>query len=180
MKTLTAIVVTFAALASCWKSKAPDAPVAATDDLSIEVGAITLGTACPQAAKPTESERQDRSCEPGTLQLSLHSGAQAETIKLQRVEIRDKSGKLVGTLAMQEPTVWTSAGAYEAWDQKIGAGQVMAVSYKLSPLDWSGVAGGAMALYEQTFQATVVIAVGDHERVFEKTIGTAFEGMIET
>jgi hypothetical protein len=166
MKTLTAIVVTFAALASCWKSKAPDAPVAATDDLSIEVGAITLGTACPQAAKPT--------------QLSLHSGAQAETIKLQRVEIRDKSGKLVGTLAMQEPTVWTSAGAYEAWDQKIGAGQVMAVSYKLSPLDWSGVAGGAMALYEQTFQATVVIAVGDHERVFEKTIGTAFEGMIET
>lgn len=179
MKTLTAIIVT-TALASCWKSKAPDAPVPTANDLAIEVGAITLGSACPPTQEATESERQDRSCEPGTLQLSLHNGTQAETIKLQRVEIRDTAGTLVGVLAMQEPTVWTSAGVYEAWDQKIGADQVMAVSYKLSPLDWSGIAGGAMAIYEQKFQATVVIAVGTHERVFEKTIGAEFEGPIET
>ncbi|MEO8701893.1 MAG: hypothetical protein ABI867_17745, partial [Kofleriaceae bacterium] len=175
---MKAIVAAATMLASCSSSSKPVARVT-VEDIVVEIGAVELGAYCTPPAATEESEAQQRSCEPGSVTLSVHSGKLGQAVKVERVEVRD-GAKMIGTLAIDKPTIWTTAGAYETWDQTIGANQAAQINYTLGGVDWSKVEGGRDAQYTRQFQVTVVIAIGATRRTVEKTVGTFPEPMFET
>jgi hypothetical protein len=91
----------------------------------------------PSAQAPQDSARPDVAkeryrCEQTSMQLSIAANKDA-TVKIKTVEVLDDKGASLGMLSTTKPTRWAaSSSAYEAWDEKVAAGQTALVSYVLS------------------------------------------------
>ncbi len=111
-----------------------------------------------------------RHCEQTSMQLTLTPAIDLKSgVKIKRVELLDKQGKVVQTLTASAPVQWSvSAGAYVKWDEKIGKDAVR-VSYNLSSPDWDKLTKGRMNAPGHTFQLRVVVTVGGADRTVEKT-----------
>ena len=111
-----------------------------------------------------------RHCEQTSMQLTLTPAIDLKSgVKIKRVELLDKQGKVVQTLTASAPMQWSAtAGAYVAWDEKIGKDAVRA-SYHLSSPDWNKLTNGRMNAPSHTFQLRVTVGVGGADRTVEKT-----------
>ena len=121
-------------------------------------------------AKPGLCGSPSRHCEQTSMQLTLTPAIDLKSgVKIKRVELLDKQGKVVQTLTASAPVQWSvSAGAYVAWDEKLGKDAVRA-SYNLSSPDWNKLTNGRMNAPGHTFQLRVVVTVGGSDRTVEKT-----------
>ncbi len=111
-----------------------------------------------------------RHCEQTSMQLTLTPAIDLKSgVKIKRVELLDKQGKVVQTLTASAPTQWSATtGAYVAWDEKLGKAAVRA-SYNLSSPDWNKLTNGRMNAPSHTFQLRVIVSVGGADRTVEKT-----------
>lgn len=111
-----------------------------------------------------------RHCEQTSMQLTLTPAIDLKSsVKIKKVELLDKTGKVVQTLTASAPTQWSvTAGAYLQWNEKIGKDAVRA-SYNLSSPDWNKLTGGRFNAPSHTFQLRVVVTVGGADRTVEKT-----------
>lgn len=75
-----------------------------------------------------------RACQQTSMQLSIAAGpeAKATEVRVKKVQLLDKTGKVVAELTARSPNVWATDGAYSPWDQKITAGKTLSVRYPLS------------------------------------------------
>jgi hypothetical protein len=71
-----------------------------------------------------------------------------------------------GTLTARNPTRWAQSGAYIAWNQIVGAGELLSASYSLTAPDWAALPGGRDP--SVTYKVRVVFAIGGGERTVEK------------
>jgi hypothetical protein len=112
-----------------------------------------------------------RHCEQTSMQLVLkpEAGFKPSAVKIKRVELLDPKGKVVQTLTASTPMQWSvAAGAYIAWDQKLGA-EVVRATYNLTSPDWNKLTNGRINAPGHTFQLRVVVSVGGSDRTVEKT-----------
>jgi hypothetical protein len=122
-------------------------------------------------AGPGQCGGPRRHCEQTSMQLSFtpSAGFKGSVVKIKRVELLDAKGKLLQQLTPSAPMQWSAAaGAYAAWDQKLG-GDVIRATYKLSSPDWNKLTGGRMNAPGHTFQLRVIVNVGSSDRTVEKT-----------
>jgi len=105
--------------------KAVEAPVPPLDDVEVRVDSVWLGGRCTGASKCSESSAR----------LSLRSAASPAKVRLVSVTVGKGSGRSQD-LAAHTPTVWTSSGRYEAWNETIAGDEVMAIEYGLTRVDW--------------------------------------------
>jgi len=168
----------------------PDRPVAS---VTVEIASVTLADQCgssgrmqppvktaqapaqPAASEPVAAPRKvgpggggavaRRACEQTSMQLAIKAPA-GETIAIKKVELLDANGKLINELAATAPQKWDGS-AYAVWDEKLAAGDDIAVAYALGSPDWNKV-GGRYAANGKTFQLRVTLAVGANEKVVEK------------
>ncbi len=113
------------------------------------------------------------------LQLSLRSSDGNPTpIALQRVELLDPAGATLALLPPREPMRWAEQGQFAAWNQVVGAGEILAATYKLDPAKWARPDGH----YDRsaTYRVRVVVQVGSATRTVEKRATVMPEPMIET
>lgn len=83
------------------------------------------------SARPDDEPYRYR-CEQTSMQLSIAARGDAN-VTIKSVEVFDEKGASLGTLTTSKPTRWSDkSSAYEAWDEKVGAGQTASVSYVLS------------------------------------------------
>lgn len=111
-----------------------------------------------------------RHCEQTSMQLTLTPAIDLKSgVKIKRVELLDKQGKVVQTLTASAPVQWSvAAGSYVTWDEKLGKDAVRA-SYTLSSPDWNKLTKGRMNAPSHTFQLRVTVSVGGADRTVEKT-----------
>jgi hypothetical protein len=167
----------------------PDPPVAS---VTVEIASVTLADQCGSSgrmqppvktaqapAKPAASEPAvvapakvgpgarvaRRACEQTSMQLALKATA-GEKVAIKKVELLDANGKLINELAATAPQKWDGS-AYAGWDEKVAAGDDIAVAYALGAPDWNKI-GGRYAANGKTFQLRVTLALGAHEKVVEK------------
>jgi hypothetical protein len=154
------------------------------EPVQISIAAVTLADDCghgptvapvPETAsieKPGRRRSKDvsmgresmslagaRACEQSSLQLRVEnaSGAPA-TITIRKIEIIDEHGAMVGELTARAPSRWVG-DTYQAWNEEIGADQIMQVSYALSePYVHAG----------ESYTVRVTVAAGDDERTVER------------
>lgn len=105
--------------------------------------------------------RAKRRCKQTSIQLAIVAadGAEPASVTVKSVELLLESGESVDTLMPREPSVWTDGDGYEPWDEKIGPGQDLSVSYALSRPDWGVVQDRRNKTY--TVKAVVSIAGAD-------------------
>jgi len=102
------------------------------------------------------------------LTLTPAAGFSGSNVKIKRVELLDTKGKVVQTLTATAPMQWSaSAGAYVAWDEKLGKDAVKA-TYRLSAPDYDKLTKGRINAPGYTFQLRVVVTVGGSDRTVEK------------
>lgn len=101
-------------------------------------------------------------CQQTTLQLTIGSGAVGAVteVKLEKVELLDEQGAVVGELAPRDPKLWKD-NAYVKWAGSVGPNETLNVSYDLSAPDWSKLGGSRMAAQGRTFKLRVTAKVGD-------------------
>jgi hypothetical protein len=112
-------------------------------------GACAVGQPCPSF------------CRQSNLQLSLVSTQQAGAkVEVRAVRLLDKAtGAVLDTLTAKNPQQWTGA-AYAPWDQIVGGGVTLKVTFDLSAPDWNKVTGGNGARsYGATYRVQVDLAV---------------------
>jgi hypothetical protein len=170
------------ALASCWSSSQPNDPVKSIPvPVEIAIASVRLADDCPGDVAGAQLEQSSggmadcagdncnfaRACEQTLLQISLRSGGtEATAVAIKRIEILDASGTKVGTLTARNPTRWAQSGAYIAWNQIVGAGELLSASYSLTAPDWAALPGGRDP--SVTYKVRVVFAIGGGERTVEK------------
>ena len=100
-----------------------------------------------------------RACEQSSLQLRVENGTGAPaTIAIRKIEIIDEDGAMVGELTARDPSRWKD-DTYQPWDERIGADQVMQVSYALSqPYVHAG----------ESYTVRVTVVAGGDERTVER------------
>jgi hypothetical protein len=92
----------------------------------------TASSDAPAAVAPTDSAPARRRCEQTAMQLAIAASADTE-VRIKSVEVLDEAGKSLGVLTASKPTRWMDArSAYEAWDEKVVAGDTARASYVLS------------------------------------------------
>jgi len=183
------------ALAGCWTSKKESENPPPNADVTVELAAVTLAEDCgeggtlppptrvaarepaspPPAQEPASAVPSRVApgyvahCEPTSMQLAVRSSV-TEPMKLsiKKVELLDKTGKVLGVLTARTPSKWSGNG-YEAWDQQIAPGASLATSYRLSaPLWHEFLPGGRYEAHTKTYQLRVTVDVGSGERTVEK------------
>jgi len=105
-------------------------------------------------------------CEQTAVHLAVRSpaGTSATTIKMKRVELLDREGKLVEVLTAHSPSKWGTE-TFVAWDETTVPGQNMAVGYKLSTPDWTKIPNAN----KRSFKMRVTVMIGSSERTLEAT-----------
>jgi hypothetical protein len=132
--------------------------------VEVEIASITL---------------DDGSGDQARLQLSLRSSDGKPTpIAVQRVELLDPAGATLALLPPREPMRWTEAGQFAPWNQVVGAGEILAATYKLDSAKWAKPDGH----YDRsaTYRVRVVVDVGGGTRTIEKRATVMPEAPIET
>ena len=118
-------------------------------------------------------------CDQTSMQLSLRA-SHPTTLKIKKIELLDASGKVVDALAARDPSRWVN-DKYVTWDEAIGAGTDVAVSYKLSSPNWAKISNGKWNAQNMLFKLRVTAAVGDSDRTIEKqSITVMLEPVVST
>lgn len=132
----------------------------------------------PAAAKPSEATASavcargancglpQPACEQTQMQLAIQAHGQRSSLKIKRIELLDKDGKVVGELTAREPSRWQDS-RYVAWDEAI-AGQDLVASYKLTAPDWDKLTKGRWNAASHRFQLRVTVTIGNRERTIER------------
>ncbi|HET6585637.1 MAG TPA: hypothetical protein VFG69_19390 [Nannocystaceae bacterium] len=104
---------------------------------------------CPdaQAAQARSSEYakeahpSPRTCTQSTMQLSLaHDGSDPQRVEIAAIRLLTADGKdTLATLSSREPSKWSDAGGYGAWDERVPVGAEIKVSYEITPPNWAQV-----------------------------------------
>ncbi len=158
--------LSFLVLAAC-KGEFVAEPPPKAPEITVGLASTRLGSDCSEA-RPEENKPPGERipCDQTAVQLSIRSVASATptTIKLKRVELLDRSGKLIEVLSSHSPSRW-GTDAFVAWDERIVPGQTMAVGYKLSTPDWSKIPNAN----KRSFKMRVTVTVGNEDRTSEAT-----------
>lgn len=177
-------------LAGCWTSSQPFSSQP-SPDVMVELAAVTLGDDCgdsgssappvavadkPSARAPMPPGDLCEGCAPyrghcdqTSMQLALRTGAGtgATFVKIKKVELLDRNGKLLAVLEARLPTKWDGQ-RYVGWDQRITGDQKLAASYALSAPNWDALTNGRWSAHTRTFQLRVTLAVGTEDRTVDK------------
>ena len=99
------------------------------------------------------------------MQLSIAAGADT-SVNIKSVEVLDEKGTSLGTLTASKPTKWAAgSSAYEAWDEKVPAGQTALVSYVLSQASVSHYDS-----HDRTYTVKVLASVGGVDQPLQTTV----------
>jgi hypothetical protein len=121
--------------------------------------------ASPSVVQEPAKEARRR-CEQTSMQLAIVGAADTE-VHIKSVEVFDDAGKSVGVLSASKPTRWVDANAaYEAWDEKIVAGQTARASYVLSQPTFVD----RYDSHDRTYTVKVVAAVGGVDQPLQTTV----------
>lgn len=176
------------AIAGCWSSgtSSPTKPPA-PGAIVVDIASVSLAEDCGTGAQPADPIRQSSSrpnpatvvgsssqleesqageaaCEQTTMQLSIKAGS-AGAVRVKRVELLDAKGKVVGTLTPRTPSRWVDSD-YQAWNERVEAGQNLTASYALTAPNWDKLPGGRDP--SVAYRVRVTIAIGGEERTFDK------------
>lgn len=123
---VTLVSVTFAD--DCGGTPPAQAPAAAPAPAYRAPSAVA-----PSSERPGDVPENYRyRCQQTSMQLSIAASKDA-AVTIKNVEVFDEKGTSLGTLATSKPTRWSDASStYEAWDEKVAAGQTALVSYVLA------------------------------------------------
>lgn len=162
----------------------PPAPAAAdVVNVTVQMTAATLADECggpPPASESAPAEKQKskakrdnarRACDQSSMQLSVvaAAGSAATQVAVKKVELFDDTGALIGELTPRTPSVWGADGTYQAWDEKVAAGQELSVSYELSQPPWQNVPDR----FNQTYVLKAVITVGSGDQAVQRDVRVA-------
>jgi hypothetical protein len=156
------------ALAACrgdsYLDELPPPPKA--PDITVKLASTRLGADCGESRPEPKPEEQRIPCEQTAVHLSIRSTASALPTKLamKRVELLDRSGKLLEVLSAHSPSRW-GTDSFVAWDESIGPGQLLAVGYKLKSPDWSKIPNAN----KRSFKMRITVMVGGQDQTFEAT-----------
>jgi len=107
-----------------------------------------------------------RRCEQTSMQLAIVGTAETD-VHVKSVEVFDETGKSLGTLTASKPTRWNDASsAYEAWDEKVLAGQTAKTSYVLSQPGFVD----RYDSHDRTYTVKVVASVGGVDQPLQTTV----------
>jgi hypothetical protein len=108
-------------------------------------------------------------CDQTSMQISLRAteGAGSTNVRVKKVELLDKRGKVLAELESRTAAKWTGS-SYVAWNQTIAAGERLAATYSLSAPNWDALTNGRWNAHSKTFQLRVTLAIGDRDRTVEK------------
>ena len=154
--------------------------------ITIDLTSVTLADDCggtAPGAPPTSKRRQEqaapsrndaarargaRRCEQTSMQLTVTApkGSKPTGLKIKKVELFDDAGKSLGVLAARSPTRWSPKGVYQPWNQKIGAGEQLSVSYVLAQPKWDHVPNR----WNRTFTLKVTASVGSADQPLQKEV----------
>lgn len=151
--TVTLTSVTFAD--DCGGSAPTDPPALPA---AREPGApITPAPRAVAADMPAQQElAAKRRCEQTAMQLAI-AAKDAADVRITSVEVFDEKGALLGTLTASKPTRWAVASStYEAWNEKVAAGELANVSYVLSQPEFVN----RWDSHDRTYTVKVVASVG--------------------
>ncbi len=176
------------AVAGCWSSgtSSPTKPPA-PGGIVVDIASVSLAEDCGTGAQPAdpvrassssrpnpasiassqsdESQAGEAACEQTTMQLAIKGGSSGGAIRIKRVELLDAKGKVVGTLTPRTPSRWVDSD-YQAWKERVEAGQNLTASYALSAPNWDKLSGGRDP--SVAYRVRVTIAIGGEERTFDK------------
>ncbi len=121
----------------------------------------TQAGASARMAKGASMSMADRACEQSSIQLRVANGTDASSkVVIQKIEILDGDGEKVGELIPRAPSRWVD-DTYEAWDEQVGAGATLSVSYALSA---PAVSRG------ETYTVRVIVAADGGARTLERAV----------
>lgn len=140
---------------------------------TVVITAVTLADDCgggggakaDQGAGKREMSAK-RACQQSSMQLSVNGG-DGGAVQVKKVELVDDKGAVVGELKARAPTVWTEGGAYVPWDENVGAGQRLQVSYALSQPNWDAVPNR----WNRRFTVRAVISIAGADQTAQKEVG---------
>ncbi|MCC7541665.1 MAG: hypothetical protein IT379_35935 [Deltaproteobacteria bacterium] len=145
--------------------------------VTVSIASVALGDDCGggAAARPmvmtgacADGPCGGPSCRGSSVQLALSSGsgAGASTVRIESADLFDvRTGSRVATLTPQQVRTWSQAGAYTAWDGRIGPLHSLQVSVDLSGLSWSSITeGDSSSAYDAHYRLQVVVRVDGEER----------------
>ncbi|CAN5845254.1 hypothetical protein BH11MYX2_BH11MYX2_35310 [soil metagenome] len=113
-----------------------------------------------------QQEPLDRRCDQTSMQLVIVANADS-AITVKSVDVMDDTGKDLGLLTTSKPTRWSSTSStYEAWDEKVPAGQTGQVSYILSQPTFID----RYAYKNKTYTVKVVASVGGVEQALQTSV----------
>lgn len=184
--------------AACSSSgtKAPSAPPALRAELGVT--AATLAGDCGEgqvaagaAPMPAPAAAIAASC-PAGVECSYHAPCQQSAVQLtlravgsgaptpvavQRIELLDTSGAVLGTMTGRAVTRWVD-GVYTPWDGQLHAGEALKLSVPTSEPPWDKVPGGRFG--SGTFQVRVTVTVGGQAITASSSASVAPEPMVVT
>ncbi|GEM_PF-3907991 len=120
-----------------------------------------------ESARPSDVTENPRyRCQQTSMQLSIAASKDA-AVTIKSVEVFDEKGASLGTLATSKPTRWSNASsAYEAWDEKVAAGQTVQVSYVLAQPSFVN----HYASHDRMFTVKVSASVGGIAQALQTTV----------
>lgn len=118
------------------------------------------------AMQPPGAVATRRRCEQTSMQLAIVAAADTN-VRIKTVEVFDEGGKSLGTLTASKPTRWGDASSsYEAWDEKVAAGQTTRASYVLSQPGFVNHGDS----HDRTYTVKVVASVGGVDQPLQTTV----------
>lgn len=118
-----------------------------------------------EIARPSDAPARYR-CEQTSMQLSIAARNDA-SVKIKSVEVFDEKGTSLGALTTSKPTRWSDKSSmYEAWDEKVTAGQTASVSYVLSQPNFVN----RWDSHDRMYTVKVTASVGGIEQALQSTV----------
>ena len=120
----------------------------------------------PERAAPGAVPRQHQ-CDQSALQLQLVAAPtpNATIIAIQKVELLNQAGDVLGELTPRSPTQWMPSGHYAVWDQSIAGGATVKASYALSAPMWPAYGLTRAKAAQQTFRLRVTVTANGNAQV---------------
>lgn len=159
-KTKATVTLTAVTFADDCGGTAPHSP-------PLQTASATAPAEAPARAAPAQdSIAARRRCEQTSMQLAVAAASDTQ-VHIKSVEVFDESGKALGTLTASKPTRWMDGpAAYEAWDEKVVAGQTTRASYVLSQPAFIN----RWDERDRTYTVKVVASVGGVDQPLQTTV----------
>ena len=120
----------------------------------------------PARAAPGAGPRRQQ-CDQSALQLQLVAAPAASVtiIAIQKVELLNQAGDVLGELTPRSPTQWMPSGQYVAWDQTITGDATIKASYALSAPMWPAYGLTRATAAKQIFRLRVTVTANGNPQV---------------